>query len=122
MAIGIADLDASGVIRVTGSDAAFTRIPGAKRKGDAWIMPATLDTCTELQKLRVPFTEALSAFGNRQWKIQKYIEHVKLQTEKVEPLQPIPIKTPYSLYQHQVKAFNIALALFGRGARKEAKT
>ena len=46
---------------------------------------------------------------------------MKLQTEKVEPLQPIPIKAPYSLYQHQVKAYNIALALFGRGARKAVK-
>lgn len=119
MAIGIADLD-GGLIRVSGSDAAFTRIPGAKRKGDAWVMPATLDTCILLQSLRVPFSDGLTAFMNRQGRIQKYIEHVKLQTEKVEPLQPIPIKAPYSLYQHQVKAYNIALALFGRGARKKA--
>lgn len=119
MAIGSADLDGN-VIRVTGSNAGFTRIPGARRKGEAWEMPATLDTCIELQQLRVPFTKALRDFGNRQWNIQRYIAHVKLQTEKVQPLQPIPIKAPYSLYQHQIKAYNIALALFGRGARKEA--
>ena len=118
MPVGIAHLDGA-VIRVSGSDAAFTRIPGAKRRGGIWEMPSTLDTCISLQSLRVPFTEELTAFMNRQGRIQKYIEHVKLQTEKVEPLQPIPIKAPYSLYQHQVKAYNIALALFGRGARKK---
>ena len=118
MAIGSADLDGN-VIRVTGSSAGFTRIPGARRKGEAWEMPATLDTCTELKLLRVPFTNELSDFGNRLYKVQRYIEHVKLQTDNVEPLQPIPIKAPYSLYQHQVKAYNIALALFGRGARKK---
>lgn len=118
MAIGAARLDGA-VIRVEGSDAGFTRIPGAKRRGGAWEMPATLDTCIELQLLRVPFTKELCDFGNRLYKIQRYIEHVKLQTDKVEPLQPIPIKAPYSLYQHQVKAYNIALALFGRGARKK---
>lgn len=118
MAVAVADIDGP-VIRVDGSDAGFIRIPGAKRRGDVWEMPATLDTCVELKRLRVEFSEALSNFGNRQYRIQKYIEHVKLQTDKVEPLQPIPIKAPYSLYQHQVKAYNIALALFGRGARKK---
>lgn len=118
MPVGIAHLDGA-VIRVDGNDAGFTRIPGAKRRGGIWEMPATLDTCTELKLLRVPFTKELSDFGNRLYRIQRYIEHVKLQTDNVEPLQPIPIKAPYSLYQHQVKAYNIALALFGRGARKK---
>ena len=99
-----------------------SRIPGAKRRPDGvWAIPATLDTCTELNHQHIPMSDELSAFGNRQWKIQRYIEHVKLQTEKVEPLQPVPIKAPYTLYQHQIKAYNIALALFGRGARKEPK-
>ena len=98
------------------------KIPGAKRgMNGAWTVPATLDTCVELKNQRIPVSEELAAYGNRLYRIQKYIEHVKLQTDKVEPLQPIPIKAPYSLYQHQIKAYNIALALFGRGARKEAK-
>ena len=120
--MAVADLNAeTGKIEVRGSGV-YTGIPGSKRRADGtWEMPATLDTCTALKNLKVDFSDALSVFGNKQWKIQKYIEHVKLQTEKVEPLQPIPIKAPYSLYQHQVKAYNIALALFGRGARKAVK-
>lgn len=101
------------------------RIPGAKISEQsaghaAYLLPATLDSCVALKNQRIPFTEELRDFGNRQYRIQKYIEKVKLETGTVEPLQPIPIKAPYSLYQHQVKAYNIALALFGRGARKEA--
>ena len=119
--MAVADLNTgTGKIEVRGTGV-YTGIPGAKRRTDgAWEMPATLDTCTSLKNMGVEFSESLSAFGNKQWKIQKYIEHVKLQTDKVEPLQPIPIKAPFSLYQHQIKAYNIALALFGRGARKEA--
>lgn len=118
--MAVADLNTgTGKIEVRGTGV-YTGIPGAKRRTDGiWEMPATLDTCSALKNLKVDFSEGLSDFGNKQWRIQRYIEHVKL-SEKVEPLQPIPIKAPYSLYQHQIKAYNIALALFGRGARKEA--
>jgi len=128
--MALADLTSTGRILVSGKADALlyvSRIPGAKKADQlangymAYTLPATLDSCMALKKLRIPLSKTLSDFGNQQWKIQKYIEKVKLQTGKVEPLQPIPIKAPYSLYQHQVKAYNIALALFGRGARKEAE-
>lgn len=114
-------------IVVTGSSAELvmvSRIPGAKvtAKGQAetvYTLPPTLDSCYALKSLKVPFSEELCSFGNRQARIQKYIESVKLQKDIVEPLLPVPVKAPYKLYQHQVKAYNIALALFGRGARKE---
>lgn len=101
------------------------RIPGAKiceqnAGRAAYFLPATLDSCVALKNQRIPFTDELKDFGNRLYRIQKYIEKVKLETGTVEPLQPVPIKAPFSLYQHQIKAYNIALALFGRGARKEA--
>lgn len=103
----------------------ISRIPGAKLAEQSagrvmYLLPATLDSCMALKNQRVPFTDELKAFGNRLYRIQKYIESVKLESGAVQPLQPIPIKAPYSLYQHQIKAYNIALALFGRGARKEA--
>ena len=99
-----------------------SRIPGAKRAGDgAWMMPATLDTCIELRKHRVIFSETLTAIEGRLAKIQRYIEGVK-KAQTVEPLQPIPIKAPYTLYQHQIKAYNITLALFGRGASKKGES
>lgn len=128
--MALANLTSTGRILVSGKADALlyvSRIPGAKKADQlangymAYTLPATLDSCMALKKLRIPLSKTLSDFGNQQWKIQKYIEKVKLQTGRVEPLQPIPIKAPYSLYQHQVKAYNIALALFGRGARKEAE-
>lgn len=97
-----------------------SRIPGAKRRVDAaWTVPMTLDSCLEIKNQRIPMTDDLRAFGNQQARIRKYVEAIKVQEGEVEPLQPIPIKAPYSLYQHQIKAFNIALALFGRGPRKK---
>ena len=96
-----------------------SRIPGAKRvSGGNWTMPATLDTCVELRKHKVAFSDGLAACEAHLTKVNKYIEAVK-RKDKVEPLHPVPIKAPYTLYQHQIKAFNIALALFGRGAAKK---
>ena len=90
-----------------------SRIPGAKRAGDgAWMMPATLDTCVELRKHRVIFSPTLEQCEARADKVRRYIESVK-RADRVEPLKPVPIKAPYALYQHQIKAYNIALALRG---------
>ena len=118
-----ADIDLSaGCVIVTGEAAALryvNRIPGAKRKADgAWRIPLTLDTCEELKSQRIPMSQELTACAERLRRVQKYIEQVKVKEGEVQPLQPIPIKAPFHLYQHQVKAYNIALALFGRGARR----
>lgn len=113
-------------IRVTGEPYELRyihRIPGARRGMDgSWTMPLTLDSCTALQGQKVQLSEELAKVAGKLANIQRYIAHVKVQTDLVEPLQPVPIKAPYQLYQHQIKAYNIALALFGRGARKKAGT
>lgn len=119
-----AELTADGRIIVRGQAQELryvNMIPGAKHRSTepAWILPATLDSCEELRSQRIPFSEELEAWAERLKRIQRYIEAVKLKEGDVMPLQPVPIKQPYSLYRHQVKAYNIALALFGRGARKE---
>ena len=118
-----ADVTPEGLIRLDGEETLWAgRIPGAKKHRDgAWMMPATLDTCVELRKHRVIFSETLTAIEGRLAKIQRYIEGVK-KAQTVEPLQPIPIKAPYTLYQHQIKAYNITLALFGRGASKKGES
>ena len=118
-----ADVTPEGLIRLDGEETLWAgRIPGAKKHRDgAWRMPATLDTCVELRKHRVIFSETLTAIEGRLAKIQRYIEGVK-KAKTVEPLQPIPIKAPYTLYQHQIKAYNITLALFGRGASKKGES
>ena len=90
-----------------------SRIPGAKRvSGGNWTMPATLDTCVELRKHKVAFSDGLAACEARADKVRRYIESVK-RADTAEPLKPVPIKAPYHLYQHQIKAYNIALALRG---------
>lgn len=82
-----------------------------------YFLPCRVNSVVELQRLNARFTPDLAAVAKRLVTIDKYVAHVKEQ-ERVEPLQPVPIKAPYALYQHQVKAYNIALALFGRGAKK----
>lgn len=118
-----ADVDlTAGTVIVTGEAQALryvNRIPGAKRKADgAWHIPLTLDTCEELKSQRIPLSPELADCAERLRRIQRYIEQIKVKDGDVTPLQPIPIKAPFHLYQHQVKAYNIALALFGRGARR----
>lgn len=114
-----ADLSPEGVIRMEGEAIWLRRVVGAKMGRDrVWTMPATLDTCLELRKHGVEFSEQLAACEAHLTKVNKYIEAIK-RKDKVEPLQPVPIKAPYTLYQHQIKAYNIALALFGRGAAKK---
>ena len=44
--------------------------------------------------------------------VQRYVEAQKT-AWTVSPVRPIPIKSAYQLYTHQVKAYNIALALMG---------
>lgn len=44
--------------------------------------------------------------------IQQYVAAQKT-AHTVSPIRPIPIKPSYQLYTHQVKAYNIALALMG---------
>lgn len=110
-----ANLDPSGWIVVTGDAAALryvNRIPGAKRRGSAWVLPASLDSCTELKSQGVTLADSLEAAAARADKVRRYCDSVK-RSEHAEPLKPIPIKAPYALYQHQVKAYNIALALRG---------
>ena len=120
-----ADLTPDGQIRLEGEIGAglwVRRIIGAKAIRDgSWQMPASLDSCVELRKHGVAFSETLTACEARADKVRRYIESVK-RSETVEPLKPVPIKAPYSLYQHQIKAYNIALALFGRGASKKGES
>lgn len=124
----IADLaqDGSGIVVTANSpkDAPYiNRIPGAKRvfgkgKPPSWSMPATQSICAELRSQHITFSEALSAYAARLERVQRYIERMKT-ADYVEPLRPIPIKEPYKLFQHQIRAYNIALALFGRGSVKQ---
>lgn len=80
-------------------------------------LPLALNSVTELKRCRATLSPELEVLARKLETIDKYVAHVKNQ-DHVEPLQPVPIKAPYTLYQHQIKAYNISLALFGRGAKK----
>lgn len=77
-----------------------------------WQMPMTLDTVTELKRERIPVSRELSERAGQMLRAQKYVEQMKA-SDKVQPLCPVPIREGRTLYNHQVKAYNIALVLFG---------
>lgn len=82
-----------------------------------YTLPVAFNSTTELARRHAELSHELQQLAQKLETIDRYVLHIKNQ-EHVEPLQPVPIKAPYTLFQHQVKAFNIALALFGRGAKK----
>ena len=90
-----------------------TRVRG---KPLEYVLPLALNSVMELKLRKATLSPELEQTARKLETIDKYVLHVKTQ-EHVEPLQPVPIKAPYALFQHQVNAYNIALALFGRGAK-----
>lgn len=120
-----ATLNDKGVIAVTcqtvlegRSVAEINCVSRVRGKPLEYMLPLALNSVTELKHRRASLSPELDQVARKLETIDKYVLHVKNQ-ERVEPLQPVPIKAPYALYQHQVKAYNIALALFGRGAKKK---
>lgn len=92
------------------------RIRGAFRTSKmpplTWALPLTYDAIDDLRREKVLVSPALAQKARSMLAARKYVDEQKA-AEKVEPMKPIPIKADYSLFNHQVKAFNIALALFG---------
>lgn len=77
-----------------------------------WRMPLTYDTIDDLRLEKIPVSPALGQRTKRMMTARKYVEQQKA-AEKVTPMAEIPIREGFSLFNHQVTAFNIALALFG---------
>lgn len=92
------------------------RIRGAFRTSKmpplTWALPLTYDAIDDLRREKVLVSPALAQKARSMLAARKYVDEQKA-AEKVEPIKPIPIKADYSLFNHQVKAFNIANALFG---------
>lgn len=113
-----------GAIEVTSEDkTALTfaaRMTGAKRIEGGWRVPISESVTEILLSRRAVFGPELQGWIDYQRRVEKYINYCKT-ADKVEPIQPIPIKAPYTLYQHQIRAYNIALVLFGRGAKRRSE-
>lgn len=93
---------------------ALRNISGAARRGkmppNAWLLPLTLEACARLRDMNAAMDAALLDAAERMRKVQAWVEGIK-NAESVAPLHPPPIKAPYTLYAHQVKAFNLGLVL-----------
>lgn len=92
------------------------RIRGAFRTSKmpplTWALKLTCDAIDDLRREKVLVSPELAQKARSMLAARKYVDEQKA-ADKVEPMKPIPIKADYSLFNHQVKAFNIALALFG---------
>lgn len=92
----------------------INQIPGARRafrqKGNVWTAPLSIDTCAALRSHGALFTPDLETYYERAGKVRRYVERMKT-ADRVELLKPAPLKKPFTLYEHQKKAFNIALVL-----------
>lgn len=77
-----------------------------------WVMPLTFDSVEELRREKIPCNSELAKRAQAMLAAHRFVDAQKT-ADKVEPIRPIPIKEGFSLFNHQVKAFNITLALFG---------
>lgn len=77
-----------------------------------WAMPLTFDAVEELRREKIPCNSALAKRAQAMLDAHRFVDAQKA-ADNVDPIRPIPIKKGFNLFNHQVKAFNIALALFG---------
>lgn len=93
---------------------ALGRIPGARhppRTGlGTFTLPLNLDAFAALTSAGAQMDAALQEAGKRARDVQIWVDRLK-EAKKVRPVKPVPIKPPCSLYQHQVKAFNLGVVL-----------
>ncbi len=107
------------------SAAAVTKIQGISRTRQmppfTWSLPFTLENVSQLRAVRALASPGLIQAVKDAAAAARYVERMKT-AQDVVPMQPVPVKPGVTLYQHQIRAYNIALSLFGYApdARKEA--
>ena len=91
-------------------------VPGAarslKRDPRLWVLPINDESISALRSIGALASRALVNYVRRKADAIDYIERMRA-AEAVEPLGPPPVAGGVMLYQHQIRAYNIALALFG---------
>ena len=111
-----ATLHGSVIIAMTDAQDAHLvqRMPGATRNAKmpprTWSLPLSLESYVHLKDNRAQMDPALLAEVGKMRKVQAWVEKTKA-ADNVEALKPPPIKAPYTLYNHQVKAYNLGLVL-----------
>lgn len=108
-------LEADGI-----EDASIVNFPRATRTSKmpprTWMLPLCFDTVADLARLKVPCDAELRSVATQMLEAHKFIDQQKV-LDRVGPIARPPINENYSLFQHQVRAFNIALALYGYEVR-----
>lgn len=98
----------------------ITNFPRATRTSKmpprTWMLPMCFDTVADLARLKVPCDAELRSVAAQMLAAHKFVDQQKV-LDRVEPIKKPPINEKYSLFQHQVRAFNIALALYGYEVR-----
>lgn len=93
------------------------RLYGSHRTKDmppsTFLMPLTPMSIKELRRVGALGTSELRREVLKLNECMEYVKGMKDTQGAAKPLRPVPIKAGMSLYNHQVKAFNIALALMG---------
>lgn len=101
-------------------DASIVNFPRATRTSKmpprTWMLPLCFGTVADLARLKVPCDAELRSVATQMLAAHKFIDQQKV-LDRVEPIARPPINENYSLFQHQVRAFNIALALYGYEVR-----
>lgn len=89
---------------------AIKAIPGRQwdpnRK--VWILPVTIEAIDKLRYIPGKIDPAIITEYQRLKEIKTMTTAMKL-AEKVEPIEPMPIKSHITPFQHQIKAYNMAL-------------
>lgn len=114
-----ATITATGGIRILASpDSALfaASLPGATRNAKMpirqWNMPFTQESIGVLRDAEAQFTPELEAEAARTERVHAFVERQKT-AEKVAPIAEIPLAPGCQMFEHQVKAYNITLALLG---------
>ena len=98
------------------SAATVTRIQGITRTAKmpplTWHLPFNLDNVAQLRAVKAMASPGLVQAVKDAATSARYVEQMKT-AKTVEPMRPVPVKPGVTLYQHQVRAYNIALSLFG---------
>lgn len=84
-----------------------------KMPKDTWSIPFAVETVRELRRLHALCAPEIVRWARGVNTAQKYIKRLKIEDEPCAPLAELPVRAGVNMYAHQIKAFNIALALFG---------
>lgn len=109
--MSVADIAPDGWHIFVPGDLMARMYPGTirDRKRGGWMIPMTVDAVRFLNYEHIDMSDRLSDYAVKLQNARIWAANMKTQPEPAPWKEP-PIRAPYKLYQHQVRAYNIALA------------